>query len=240
MVGARFDGHDYIDTALSSGAAGCLCSRVPETLLPGRFYIRVQDTTLALGALAAWYRGLYDIPVVQVTGSAGKTTTKEMIASVLSRHFRTLKTQANLNNHIGTPQTLLWLDPCHQAAVIETGMDHFGQIRYMGSLVQPTIAVITNVGDAHIENLGGTRQGTLRAKCEIFDHLRPGGLAVLCGDDACSTAWTCPLRPSAAAGANTAMSGSRTSSAGASTAWTAPSPPPAAATGCPSPPPGTT
>ena len=186
LVGARFDGHDYIDTALSSGAAGCLCNRVPETLLPGRFYIRVQDTTLALGALAAWYRGLYDIPVVQVTGSAGKTTTKEMIASVLSRHFRTLKTQANLNNHIGTPQTLLRLDPCHQAAVIETGMDHFGQIRYMGSLVQPTIAVITNVGDAHIENLGGTRQGTLRAKCEIFDHLRPGGLAiaVLCGDDA--------------------------------------------------------
>ena len=121
--------------------------------------------------------------MVQVTGSAGKTTTKEMIASVLSRHFRTLKTQANLNNHIGTPQTLLRLEPCHQAAVIETGMDHFGQIRYMGSLVQPTIAVITNVGDAHIENLGGTRQGTLRAKCEIFDHLRPGGLAVLCGDD---------------------------------------------------------
>ena len=183
LVGARFDGHDYIDTALSAGAAGCLCSRVPETLLPGRFYIRVQDTTLALGALAAWYRSLYDIPVVQVTGSAGKTTTKEMIASVLSRHFRTLKTQANLNNHIGTPQTLLRLEPCHQAAVIETGMDHFGQIRYMGSLVQPTIAVITNVGDAHIENLGGTRQGTLRAKCEIFDHLRPDGLAVLCGDD---------------------------------------------------------
>ena len=183
LVGARFDGHDYIDTALSSGAVGCLCSRQPETLLPGKFYIQVQNTTLALGALAAWYRGLYDIPVVQVTGSAGKTTTKEMIASVLSRHFRTLKTQANLNNHIGTPQTLLRLDPCHQAAVIETGMDHFGQIRYMGSLVQPTIAVITNVGDAHIENLGGTRQGTLRAKCEIFDHLRPGGLAVLCGDD---------------------------------------------------------
>ena len=158
LVGARFDGHDYIDTALSAGAAGCLCNRVPEALLPGKFYIQVQDTTLALGALAAWYRSLYDIPVVQVTGSAGKTTTKEMIASVLSRHFRTLKTQANLNNH-------------------------FGQIRYMGSLVQPTIAVITNVGDAHIENLGGTRQGTLRAKCEIFDHLRPGGLAVLCGDD---------------------------------------------------------
>ena len=170
LVGARFDGHDYMNAALSDGAAGCLCSRVPEALLPGKFYIQVQDTTLALGALAAWYRSLYDIPVVQVTGSAGKTTTKEMIASVLSRHFRTLKTRANLNNHIGTPQTLLRLEPCHQAAVIETGLDHFGQIRYMGSLVQPTIAVITNVGDAHIENL-----------------------AVLCGDDPLLNGLTLPF-----------------------------------------------
>ena len=193
LVGARFDGHDYMNAALSDGAAGCLCSRVPEALLPGKFYIQVQDTTLALGALAAWYRGLYDIPVVQVTGSAGKTTTKEMLASVLSRHFCTLKTRANLNNHIGTPQTLLELEPRHQAAVIETGLDHFGQIRYMGSLVQPTIAVITNVGDAHIENLGGTRQGILQAKCEIFDHLRPGGLAVLCGDDPLLNGLTLPF-----------------------------------------------
>ena len=193
LVGARFDGHDYMNAALSDGAAGCLCSRVPEALLPGKFYIQVQDTTLALGALAAWYRGLYDIPVVQVTGSAGKTTTKEMLASVLSRHFCTLKTRANLNNHIGTPQTLLELEPRHQAAVIETGLNHFGQIRYMGSLVQPTIAVITNVGDAHIENLGGTRQGILQAKCEIFDHLRPGGLAVLCGDDPLLNGLTLPF-----------------------------------------------
>lgn len=193
LVGARFDGHDYMNAALSDGAAGCLCSRVPEALLPGKFYIQVQDTTRALGALAAWYRGLYDIPVVQVTGSAGKTTTKEMLASVLSRHFCTLKTRANLNNHIGTPQTLLELEPRHQAAVIETGLDHFGQIRYMGSLVQPTIAVITNVGDAHIENLGGTRQGILQAKCEIFDHLQPGGLAVLCGDDPLLNGLTLPF-----------------------------------------------
>lgn len=193
LIGERFDGHDYIDMALRSGAAGCLCSRVPETLLPGKLYIRVADTTLALGALAAWYRNQFDIPVVQVTGSAGKTTTKEMIAAVLSRHFHTLKTQANLNNHIGTPQTLLRLEEGHQAAVIETGMDHFGQIRYMGSLVQPTVAVITNVGDAHTENLDGTRQGVLRAKCEIFEHLRPGGLAVLCGDDALLSALELPF-----------------------------------------------
>lgn len=183
LVGARFDGHDYIDTALSSGAAGCLCSRVPETLLPGRFYIRVQDTTLALGALAAWYRGLYDIPVVQVTGSAGKTTTKEMIASVLSQRYNTLRTEGNFNNDIGAPLTLLRLMPEHEAAVIETGMNHFGEIRYLGEMVRPDIAVITNVGDAHIENLGNTRQGILRAKCEIFENLTPEGIAVLNGDD---------------------------------------------------------
>ena len=183
LVGARFDGHDYIDTALSAGAAGCLCSRVPETLLPGRFYIRVQDTTLALGALAAWYRSLYDIPVVQVTGSAGKTTTKEMIASVLSQRYNTLRTEGNFNNDIGAPLTLLRLMPEHQAAVVETGMNHFGEIRYLGEMVRPDIAVITNVGDAHIENLGNTRQGILRAKCEIFENLTPEGVAVLNGDD---------------------------------------------------------
>ena len=193
LVGERFDGHTYLTQALESGAAGCLCSRLPEALVPGKFYVQVEDTLRALGQLAGWYREKFPIPVVQITGSAGKTTTKEMIASVLSRHFRTLKTQANLNNHIGTPQTLLRLEPCHQAAVIETGLDHFGQIRYMGSLVQPTIAVITNIGDAHIENLGGTRQGILQAKCEIFDHLRPGGLAVLCGDDPLLNGLTLPF-----------------------------------------------
>ena len=183
LVGERFDGHDYLDAALERGAAGCLTAKKPAALLKDKFYIQVSDTLEALKALAAWYRAKFDIPMVQVTGSAGKTTTKEMIAAVLSQRFSTLKTQANFNNAIGTPMTLLNLAPEHQAAVIETGMNHFGEIRYLGEMVRPTVAVITNVGDAHIENLGGTRQGTLRAKCEIFDHLRPGGLAVLCGDD---------------------------------------------------------
>lgn len=184
LVGERFDGHAYIDMALQKGAAGCLCAQMPEVLLPGKFYIAVDDTEAALGRLAAWYRGKFDIPMVQVTGSAGKTTTKEMLAAVLSQHFHTLKTLANFNNFVGTPQTLLRLEKEHQAAVIETGMDHFGQIRYLGEMVRPTVAVITNIGDAHIENLGNTRQGTLRAKSEIFEHLQPGGLAVLNGDDA--------------------------------------------------------
>ena len=183
LTGERFDGHAYIDGALSAGAAGCLTARVPETMQPGKFYIQVADTRLALKALAAWYRSRFTLPVVQITGSAGKTTTKEMVAAVLSRRYDTLKTQANFNNDIGTPLTLLGLAPQHQAAVIETGMNHFGEIRYLGEMVRPDIAVITNVGDAHIENLGNTRQGILQAKCEIFENLAPDGIAVLNGDD---------------------------------------------------------
>ena len=183
LTGERFDGHDYIDKALALGAAGCLCARTPAAFLPDKFYIAVPDTRLALKALASWYRGQFDIPFVQITGSVGKTTTKEMIASVVSQRYRTLKTAENFNNDIGTPLTLLNLTPQHEAAVIETGMNHFGEIRYLGGLVRPDIAVITNVGDAHIENLGNTRQGILQAKCEIFEHLPPDGLAVLNGDD---------------------------------------------------------
>ena len=183
LVGERFDGHAYISKALEGGAAGCLTAREPETLLPGKLYIQVADTRLALKALASWYRDKFDLPVVQVTGSAGKTTTKEMIASVLSQRYNTLRTEGNFNNDIGAPLTLLRLMPEHQAAVIETGMNHFGEIRYLGEMVRPDIAVITNVGDAHIENLGNTRQGILRAKCEIFENLTLEGIAVLNGDD---------------------------------------------------------
>ena len=192
LVGERFDGHAYISKALEGGAAGCLTAREPETLLPGKLYIQVADTRLALKALASWYRGKFDLPVVQVTGSAGKTTTKEMIASVLSQRYNTLRTEGNFNNDIGAPLTLLRLMPEHQAAVIETGMNHFGEIRYLGEMVRPDIAVITNVGDAHIENLGNTRQGILRAKCEIFENLAPEGIAVLNGDDALLNTVTLP------------------------------------------------
>lgn len=184
LVGEKFDGHTYLDNALLGGAEGCLTAKKPETLLPGKFYIQVADTLLALKALASWYRGRFEIPMVQVTGSAGKTTTKEMIACVLAQKFHTLRTEANFNNHVGTPQMLLRLMPEHEAAVIETGMNHFGEIRYLGEMVRPDFAVITNVGDAHIENLGGTRLGTLKAKSEIFENLQKDGTAVLNGDDA--------------------------------------------------------
>ena len=182
IVGEKFDGHRFIDRALAAGAAGCLCAAVPETRMDGRFYIRVADTLLAYKALAAWYRAQFRVPVVQITGSVGKTTTKEMIASVLSQRYKTLKTEANYNNEIGTPMTLLRLDETYEAAVIETGMDRAGQIRYLGEMVKPDVAVITNIGDMHIEYLG-SREGIFRAKCEIFENLSADGTAVLNGDD---------------------------------------------------------
>ena len=193
LVGEKFDGHAYLQSALASGAAGCLTAKKPERMLDGKFYILVEDTLLALKALASWYRGKFDLPVVQITGSAGKTTTKEMIACVLAQKFNTLRTEANFNNHIGTPQMLLRLMPEHEAAVIETGMNHFGEIRYLGEMVRPDFAVITNVGDAHIENLGGTRQGTLQAKSEIFENLQKDGVAVLNGDDPLLNKLTLPF-----------------------------------------------
>ena len=192
-LGERFDGHDFIGAALDAGAAGCLCAKLPGDIRPDKFYIKVDDTRLALRALATAYRNKFTIPFVQITGSVGKTTTKEMIAAVLGAKFRTLKTPENFNNDIGTPLTLFGLGPEHEAAVIETGMNHFGEIEYLGALVRPDVAVISNIGDAHIEFLG-SREGILKAKCEIFEHLKEGGLVVLNGDDALLDTVQVPFR----------------------------------------------
>lgn len=183
LVGERFDGHNFIQTALDHGAAGCLCSQLPQDIRKDKFYIKVDDTRMALRALASAYRDQFQIPFIQITGSVGKTTTKEMVAAVLGAKFQILKTPENFNNDIGTPLTLLSLTPEHQAAVIETGMNHFGEIEYLGAMVRPDIAVISNIGDAHIEFLG-SREGILKAKCEIFEHLKEDGLVILNGDDA--------------------------------------------------------
>lgn len=182
IMGETADGHKYIDKALEQGAAGCLCHERPEHLLPGKFYVLVEDTRLAVKDFASWYRDQFHIPFIQVTGSVGKTTTKEMIAAVLSRHYHVLKTEGNFNNDLGVPRTLLRLMPEHQVAVVETGMDHLGEIRYLGEMIRPDIAVITNIGEAHIEYLG-SREGILKAKCEIFENLQSDGIAVLNGDD---------------------------------------------------------
>ena len=192
-VGEQFDGHNFIDAALDAGAAGCLCAKLPQDIRPDKFYIKVADTRLALRDIASAYRDKFDIPFVQITGSVGKTTTKEMIAAVLGAKLNVLKTPENFNNDIGTPLTLFGLSPEHQAAVIETGMNHFGEIEYLGAMVRPDIAVISNIGDAHIEYLG-SRGGILKAKCEIFEHLKDDGIAILNGDDALLDTVTLPQR----------------------------------------------
>ena len=182
LEGERFDGHSFINSALEAGAAGCFTARERESYLPGRFYIKVRSTHRALWELAQYYRRLFPIPFIAITGSVGKTTTKDMVAAVLGARFRVHKTEGNFNNDIGVPLTLLKLERQHEVCVVEMGMDHAGEIDYLGKLVEPDMALITNIGDAHIENLG-SRENIFKAKCEIFPHLKPDGLAVLNGDD---------------------------------------------------------
>jgi len=182
LVGERFDGHTFLDKALESGALGCLTAKNPERLIPGKFYIKVQDTALALGDLAQYYREKFPIPYIAITGSVGKTTTKDMVAAVLGEQYKVLKTEGNFNNEIGLPLTLFRLDKSHEICVLEMGMNHFGEIAYLSQLVKPDAGIITNIGDAHIENLG-SYENILKAKCEIFSHMNPEGLAVINGDD---------------------------------------------------------
>lgn len=181
LVGERFDAHDFIGKAIANGAAAVLSHRKGETYPVPAVY--VEDTAQALLDLAGGYRAQFSCPVAAVTGSVGKTTTKEMIAAVLSEGFHTLKTPENKNNTIGMPQVALCMDDRTEAAVFEMGMNHFGEISKMAAAGQPDIAVITNIGTSHIGNLG-SREGICRAKLEITEGLAErGGCAVLCADE---------------------------------------------------------
>ena len=182
LAGDRFDGHAYISSALRGGAAGCLTAREPDGCLPGKFYIRVADTQQALLDLASWYRSRFHIPFIGVTGSVGKTTTKDMLAAVLGVKYKVLKTEGNFNNTIGLPLTLLRLDSSHEIAVLEMGMDRPGEIDCLAGVVRPDMGVITNIGDAHIERLG-SRENILKAKCELLPYIQKDGLLILNGDD---------------------------------------------------------
>lgn len=144
--------------------------------------MKVRSTQRALRDLARWYKKQFDIPFVCITGSVGKTTTKDMVAAVLGEKFRVLKTEGNFNNNIGLPLTLLRLDREDEICVLEMGMNHAGEIEYLSEIVEPDVALITNVGDSHIENLG-SREGIFRAKCEIFSHMKRSGTVILNGDD---------------------------------------------------------
>ena len=178
LKGARFDGHDYIPEAIKAGAAGAISARE----MPGLPVVVVPDTLRALGDLARFYRQSLEIKVIGITGSVGKTTTKEMIAGILETAFRTARTEGNYNNNIGLPQTVLEIPEDYQAAVLELGMNHFNEMSYLTSIAQPDIAVITNIGTMHIEHLG-SREGILQAKLEILEGLRPDGRTVFNGDE---------------------------------------------------------
>lgn len=182
LVGERFDGHAFIGDALAGGGLGCFTQRERESYLPGKFYIKVTSTQKALRDLARHYKRKFSIPFVGITGSVGKTTTKDMVAAVLGERFKVLKTEGNFNNEVGLPLTLLRLNSAHEVCVLEMGMNHFGEIEYLSNIVEPDVAIITNIGDAHIENLG-SRENILKAKSEIFAHMDAKGFVVLDGDD---------------------------------------------------------
>lgn len=177
--GERFDGHDFIEAAYAAGAAAVL-SEIP---VPGHdSVVYVPDTRKAYLDLAGYYRRRFPVTVVGVTGSVGKTTTKEMIADVLESQYHTLKTEGNLNNEIGLPTTLLQLDGSYQAAVIEMGMSAFGEISRLSICAAPNIGVITNIGESHIEYLG-SREGILKAKMEILDGMDAHAPLILNADN---------------------------------------------------------
>ena len=181
IKGEKFDGHTFLEGALKNGAEGYLTQN--DDIVKGYgFGIRVKDTKKALGDIAAAYRGGFCADVVALTGSVGKTTTKEFIASVLSRRFNTVKTKANYNNDIGLPFTLFSIGADTQKAVVEMGMSNFKEISYLTNIARPDAAVITNIGTSHIEFLK-SREGILKAKCEIFEGLKEDGTAFLNGDD---------------------------------------------------------
>lgn len=178
LRGKNFDGHDFVEQAMEAGAAAA----VTDMQINGYPCVAVPDTGQALLDIAGFYRRRFSIPVTAVTGSVGKTTTKELIAWVLSEQYLTLKTEGNLNNEIGLPKTLLKMTAEHGAAVVEMGMNHFGEISRMSRCAAPDIAVITNVGYSHIENLG-SRNGIRRAKLEILEGMAEEAPLVTNADD---------------------------------------------------------
>lgn len=189
IKGEHFDGNQFAQTAIELGAAAVLVSDTQTKAVPA---VVVEDTRLALGQLAKFWRNQFDIPVVAITGSNGKTTTKEMLSAILSVASKdTAKVHAtigNLNNDIGMPLTLLKLRKQHAYAVIEMGMNHLGEIGYLSRIAQPNVALVINAGTAHIGELG-SRDNIAKAKGEIFNGLNTNAIAVINADDAYSAYW---------------------------------------------------
>src|ERR1039458_4232549 len=186
--GERLDGHDFVDAALKRGAVAAVVSRALVASLPDAALavplLIAEDPLLALQALAAHVRRQWGHRVVAITGSAGKTTTKEAIAATLATKFRVLKSQGNLNNAFGLPLQLLRLEPEHEIAVVEMGMNHSGEIAALARIATPDWGVVTNVGTAHIENFAEGQAGIARSKFELIAALPSNGIAFLNCDDA--------------------------------------------------------
>ena len=180
LRGENFDGNDYVEKALLAGASYALAERAPRGY--ERQVLLVPDSLLALGAFAAAYRATLPMHVVGVTGSVGKTTTKEFIYAVLNERFRTHKTDGNHNNHIGLPMSLLTADASYEAAVYEMGMNHKREIAYLTKIARPDVAVITNIGTMHIGNLG-SREAICEAKLEILEGMNEEGTLILNGNE---------------------------------------------------------
>ena len=183
VKGERLDGHDFVEAALQRGAVGAVVRRDQlQRYASSTRLLAVDDTLVALQKLATAVRKLWGKPLIGITGSAGKTTTKEAIAHVLSARFRVLKSEGNFNNHFGLPLMLLKLEPEHELAVIEMGMSHAGEIRALAGIAHPDIGVVTNVGPVHLENFDSIA-GIARAKYELVESLPTNGTAVLNADD---------------------------------------------------------
>jgi UDP-N-acetylmuramoyl-tripeptide--D-alanyl-D-alanine ligase len=185
LKGERYDGHDFVKQAIDKGAAGAVIQKgykpeIPATRDP--VFIEVTDTLKALGDLGHWWRRGYPIPVAAITGSVGKTTTKEMAARILALNAPTLKNEGNLNNLIGLPLTLLLLEKAHRRAVLEMGMNRPGEITRLTEIAEPDMGLITNVGRAHLEGLGHIN-AVARAKVELLEKMSEQSQAILNGDD---------------------------------------------------------
>ena len=180
--GERVDGHSFIKKTIGLGAGAVLAEYLPDDVTADIPVILVGSTQKALRELAAFYLDQMQIPTVGIIGSAGKTSTKEMVASVLSQKFRVLKTDGNFNNELGVPLTVFRIREEHQIAVIEMGINHFGEMSRLAAIVRPDTVVMTNIGTAHLEFLKD-RDGILKAKSEVFDHIRPESCVILNGDD---------------------------------------------------------
>lgn len=178
--GEKADGHKFIPEVFEKGAIGVVCEKEPEEL--NGPCILVKDSFQALQDIAEYYRNQMPVPIVGITGSVGKTSTKEFIASVLAQKYKVHKTQGNFNNEIGVPLTLLSMPEDTQAAVVEMGINHFGEMHRLSRMVKPDICVMTNIGQCHLEFLG-SRDGILKAKSEIFDFMNPEGSVCVNGDD---------------------------------------------------------